>query len=91
MVSKILISPSEVRGLGNIMSETSVKDYTCYLSSVSFADNVYTMVYYGNSIVVTVSAQYVKSGGTVTVTVTVLDENGDPVSGASVELFKKVN
>ena len=91
MVSKILISPSEVRGLGNIMSETSVEDYTCYLSSVSFADNVYTMVYYGNSIVVTVSAQYVKSGGTVTVTVTVLDENGDPLSGASVELFKEVN
>ena len=73
------------------MSETSVEDYTCYLSSVSFAVNVYTMVYYGNSIVVTVSAQYVKSGGTVTVTVTVLDENGDPISGASVELFKEVN
>jgi protocatechuate 3,4-dioxygenase beta subunit len=91
MVSKILISPSEVRGLGNIMSETSTEDYVCYLSSVTFSNNVYTMVYYDSSIVVTVSAQYVKSGGTVTVTVTVTDENGDPVSGASVELFKEVN
>ena len=91
MVSKVIISPSEVRGLGNIVAETSVDDYDCYLSSVSFSDDVYTMVYSAKSVTVTVSAQYVKSGSTVNVTVTVLDENGDPVSGESVELFKEVN
>ena len=91
MVSKVIISPSEVRGLGNIVAETSVDDYDCYLSSVSFSDDVYTMIFRSVTVTVTVSAQYVKSGGTVNVTVTVLDENGDPLEGESVELFKEVS
>jgi protocatechuate 3,4-dioxygenase beta subunit len=91
MVSKVIISPSEVRGLGNIVAETSVDDYDCYMSSVSFSDDVFTMILRSETVTVTVTAQYVKSGSTVNVTVTVLDVNGNPVSGASVELFKEVN
>ena len=91
MVSKVIISPMEVRGLGNIVAKTSTEDYECYLSSITASDDKYVMVYYGKSFVVTVSAQYVKSGGELIVTATVTDENGDPVEDASVELFKEVS
>lgn len=98
-MEKIIVDFKEVRGLGNIISPKALSDfekYQCDIVSESdvvagASSTVYHMVYFGESIVVTVSAQYVKSGGTVTVTVTVTDENGDPLSGASVELFKEVN
>jgi protocatechuate 3,4-dioxygenase beta subunit len=98
-LEKIIVDFKEVRGLGNIISPKALSDFETYHSNVTdgtdvvagASSTVYHMVYFGESIVVTVSAQYVKSGGTVTVTVTVTDENGDPLSGASVELFKEVN
>ena len=91
MVSKVIISPMEVRGLGNIVAKTSTEDYEWYLSSITASDDKYIMVYFDQSIIVTVSAQYVKSGGELIVTATVTDENGDPIEDASVEMFKEVN
>jgi protocatechuate 3,4-dioxygenase beta subunit len=73
------------------MSETSLEDYECYRSNVTVTDTGYSMIYFGESITVVVDRQYVKSGDSVTVTVTVLDEYGSPVEDASVELFKEVN
>ena len=81
-----------MRGLGNIVTEKSVDDFITYESELVYEDNVYTLEYYLTSgVVVTVSAKYVKSGDTLTITATVTDENKDPISGASVELFKEVN
>jgi protocatechuate 3,4-dioxygenase beta subunit len=40
---------------------------------------------------IVVSGSFVRSGDSLTVTATVTDEEGDPIEGVSVELFKEVN
>jgi protocatechuate 3,4-dioxygenase beta subunit len=47
------------------------------------------MNFNGTTFLVTVSSSYVHTGDTMTVTVTITDENGDPVEDASVELYKE--
>lgn len=98
-MEKIIVDFKEVRGLGNIISPKALSDfeeYQCDIVSESDVvagalSTVYHMVYFGESITVVVDRQYVKSGNSLIVTVTVLDENGDPIEGESVELFKEVN
>ena len=50
---------------------------------------VYTIVYNPEGVWLTINASYVASGHTVTLTATVKDENGDPVSGATVSFYKE--
>lgn len=98
-MEKIIVDFKEVRGLGNIVSPKSLEDFEMNLCNLTtdtdtvsgVVTTVYQMVYSNESITVVVSSQYVKSGDSVTVTVTVLDENGSPVEDASVDLFKEVN
>lgn len=97
-MEKIIVDFKDVRGLGNIVSPKSLSDfekYKCGIVSESdivagASSTVYHMVYSGESITVVVSSQYVKSGGSVTVTVTVLDEDGEPIPDVDVELFKEI-
>ncbi len=98
-MEKIIVDFNEVRGLGNVVSPKSLSDFeriSCDIVSDSGTvagafHTVYRMVYSDNTLLLSVSGEYVKSGGTLNVTVSLTDENGDPVSGASVELFKEVN
>ena len=91
MVSKVIISPQEVRGLGNIVAKTSTEDYECYKGNITASEDKYIMEFDGTIFLLTVSKSYVHTGNSITVTVTLTDENGDPVEDASVELFKEVS
>lgn len=90
MVSKVIITPSEVRGQGNIVSPKETSNFTLFESLLSLSEGVYTLDYNGFTFVVTVSNSYVHTGNTVTVSVLVLDTDGDPVENASVDLYKEV-
>ena len=90
MVSKVIVTPESVRGLGNIVSEKSTVDFITYDCSLSLLDGVYTMVYDGDVVLLTVSSQRVPSGGSVVVTASLTDVDGEPITGVSVELFKEV-
>ena len=98
-MERITVRPVTVRGLGNVVDPKLLADYGLYHSSVSegsdFIDNistvVFTMVGMLEGVSIVVSGSFVRSGDSLTVTATVLDENGDPVEGVSVELFKEVN
>ena len=89
-MDKIVVAPEDVRCLGNIVSEKGTSDFTKYLSKLTLSEGVYSLVYDNKNIVVTVSQNIVKTGSTITVTVTLSDEQGDPIEDASIELFKEV-
>ena len=88
MVSKVSITPSEVRGLGDIVSPKSTDDFTVYDSVLSLSDGVYTLQFNGSTFVLSVSKSFVKYGETMTVTVSLHDEDGEPVEDASIALYK---
>ena len=98
-MEKIIVDFKDVRGRGNIISPPkSLEDYTpVYATIVEDEDlvagsmsSVYQLSYMGERFLLSVSKSKVPNRGSVTVTVVLTDENGDPVSGASVELFKEV-
>ena len=96
-MEKIIVNPLEVRGSGNIIIPKTVSDfdrYNCNITSETdvvdeISTTVYRIDYYGITFLVTVSSNYVHAGGTVNVSVTVIDENGDPIEGAEIELYKE--
>ena len=45
MVQRVTVSPSEVRGYGDIVSPKTTEDFTEYMCSVTESDGVYTMAY----------------------------------------------
>jgi protocatechuate 3,4-dioxygenase beta subunit len=99
-MEKIIVDFEEVRGRGNIVSPPkSLEDYIAYSGIVSedtdsvmgLESRVFCLVYSGEGVSIVVSGSFVRSTESLTVTATVLDENGDPIEGASVELFKEVN
>ena len=93
MVEKIIVNPSEVRGLGDIISPKSTSDFTLYGSTLSSS----TDTVYGASSSVFVlesdsthsyslsfgSASYTATGGACTVSVTLTD-NSTPVENATI-------
>ena len=91
MVSKVVISPQEVRGLGNIVVKTDSTSYACYLSHVAEQEDGFILTYGAESLTVVVSAQRVAVDGSITVTATLLDEEDAPMVGETVELFYEVN
>ena len=88
MVQRVTVSPSEVRGYGDIVSPKTNEDFTLYNSDLTLSEGVYTLSFEGSTFLLTVSKSFVKSGETMNVTVTLTDENGDPVEGASIALYK---
>lgn len=96
MVSKVIVVPESVRGGGNIVSPTTASDYTGVLSIISqttdtvgeVSTTVYQMTYNGTIFLLTVTSSIVASGSTVTVSVQLTDENGDPIENASISLYK---
>ena len=90
MVAKLIITPEEVRGLGNIVSEKSTDDFSNYKSSLALSTGVYTLSYNGNTVTLTLSGTTVGTGGTLTCTAVVTDENGDPIEDASVDFYYEV-
>jgi hypothetical protein len=88
MVQRVTVSPSEVRGYGDIVSPKTTEDFTLFNSVLALSDGVYTLSFEGSTFLLTVSKSFVKSGETMNVTVTLTDENGDPVEGASIALYK---
>ena len=96
-MEKIIVDFKEVRGLGNIISPKTLSDFEKYRCDIvnepdivaGASSTVYRMNFNGTTFLVTVSSSYVHTGDTMTVTVTITDENGDPVGDASVELYKE--
>ena len=89
-MEKIFAKPSLVRGLGNVIDLKSGSDFETQKAILTSTDEVYTIAYDGIDLNITVSRSYVPSNGTVTVTVTVTDINGDPVQGATIDLYKVI-
>ena len=95
-MSKVIVVPESVRGGGNIVSPTTTEDYTGVLSVISqttdtvgeVSTTVYQMVYDGTVFLLTVTSSLVASGSTVTVSVQLTDEEGDPIEDASISLYK---
>lgn len=99
MQEKIIVTPSEVRGLGNVVFPKSSSDFNEYLSKVTsdseeidgITKTVYTLEYDSTTLLLTVNKSHIQPGGTVTVTVTVTDDNGDPIENAEIDLYKVVD
>ena len=98
MLDKIIVAPEKVRGLGNIVSPKTSSNFTNYDSSITTGSEtinevqytVYELSYDGSTFYLTITSQYVPSGSTVTLTATLTDSEGEPVEGASIELFKEI-
>ena len=97
MVEKVIIDFNDVRGLGNIISPPhNSTDYACTNSVITTSSDivngatttVYKLVYTGSTFLLTVTSSIVASGSTVTVSVQLTDDNGDPIENASVALYK---
>ena len=88
MVEKIIVTPLNVRGHGNIVSSKTLEDFTTYNSSLSFEDSFYTMEFTESAITIslTVSSGTVSVGEAVTCTATVLD-NEVAVPNVSVRFY----
>lgn len=97
MVEKVIVKPNEIRGLGNIIIPKSLSDFTLYNSALSsstktvngVSTTVYTLTSDLSGILLTVTKNYVASSDTITITATVTDEDGEPVSGAEVKFYKE--
>ncbi|WP_405296349.1 hypothetical protein [Methanobrevibacter sp.] len=98
MQDKIIVTPESVRGLGNIVIPKSSSDFENYNSVISSDTEevngtemtVYTLDYDGRTVLLTVPQSYVRTSETITVTVTLTDENGNPIEDAAIELYKEV-
>ena len=97
-MDKISVLFEDIRGLGDVISPKSSSDFVLYSSLISTTSDtvngittqVYNLVRDSTTFVLTVTQQYVKSGSDVTVTVTLTDAEGDPVEGASIDLYKVI-
>ena len=97
-MEKIIVDFKDVRGRGNIISPSkSLEDYTPVFATLVEDEDLVagsmSAVYQlslGERFLLSVSKSKVPNRGSVTVTVFLADENGDPVEDASVELFKEV-
>ena len=95
MQDKIIVTPSEIRGLGNIVIPKSTTNFNTYNSIVTsdteeidgISKTVYTLNYDGRTFLLTVSQSYVRYNDTITVTVTLTDMTGDPIENAAIELY----
>ena len=89
MVEKITISPSEVRGYGDIVSPKTTEDFTNYMSGLTESDGVYTLVYdeTGTYLNLSASPTTVSYGGSVVFTA-VLTQTGEPVEGETVSFYE---
>ena len=56
MVQRVTVSPSEVRGYGDIVSPKTTEDFTEYMCELSESDGVYTMAYDDTATYLTLSA-----------------------------------
>lgn len=98
MQEKIIVTPSEVRGLGNIVIPKSSTDYAKYKSSMTvdteevdgIERTVYTLDYDGRTLSVTVSKNLIAAGSDIIVTVTFKDANGNPIQNAEIDLYKEI-
>lgn len=98
-MDRITVQPTEVRGLGDILSPKSTTDFEEYLGTLSSGTDtvngasmtVYTLAYASN--VASVSLTSNKSilsyadSESATLSATVLDSDSEPVEGVSVEFF----
>ena len=98
MVERVYLQPGEVRGLGNIVSPKTTNDFSKYNSKLTCDETgnvngatmpLYSLVYFIAQFVVTVSRNFVADDDSLTVSVT-LTENNTPVSGGSVKFYYEV-
>ena len=91
MVEQIRITPNEVRGYGNIILPKNVSDFDTALTLDTDTETingttytVYTLTDEIVSITCTVDNATITLGGDVTLTATLLDEDDDPITSATV-------
>ena len=89
MVQRVTVSPSEVRGYGDIVSPKNLEDFTEYMCSVTESDGVYTMVYDDTATYLTLSASPTTiTYGESTVLTATLTVEGEKASGETVYFYE---
>ena len=94
-MDKIIVPFEDIRGLGDIVTPKSLSDFQEYFSVIStdteeidgILTTVYTMDYSGSIFLLQVSKSIVPSGGTITITVTLTDEQGEPIENENIDLY----
>jgi len=89
MVQRVTVSPSEVRGYGDIVSPKNLDDFTEYMCELSESDGIYTMVYDDTATYLTLSASptTITYGESVVFTATLTIE-GQKASGETVYFYE---
>ena len=87
MVEKITISPSEVRGYGDIVSPKTTEDFTNYRSALNYDEGVYTLTNEPTGVSLTVDSASIEYGESVVLTALVIDD-GVPASGETVTFYQ---
>ena len=97
MVDKIIVTPEQIRGLGNIIIPKTLSDYIeCNISSLigkettinAIQSEVFELKYYINPVILinapTIFTPYIQ-GSKLTFPITVVDENNNPIHDIQVE------
>ena len=87
MVQRVTVSPSEVRGYGDIISPKTTEDFYEYRSVLTETDGVYTLSYETKGVSLSVDSESVEYGESVVLTALVRDE-GLPASGETVTFYQ---
>ena len=89
MVQRVTVSPSEVRGYGDIVSPKTTDDFYEYMCSVTESDGVYTMAYDDTATYLTLSASPTTiTYGESTVLTATLTVEGEKASGETVYFYE---
>ena len=91
-MDKVIINPEHIRGGGNITSPIAHTDFLKYrgiLTDTTGYNNTrcFSLVFYGNNLVLTVVNPYVSPEEELTVYATFTDHDGDGIEGASIKLY----
>ena len=97
-MEKISFTPREVRGGGDVLDSRVVTDFTNIDGTLTLTSGtvddvpviIGTFVGDYSGIMLTITQNYVAKNDTVTLTATLTDSEGEPISGADIEFYKEV-
>lgn len=91
-MDKVIVNPEHIRGAGNIVVPLVPEDFLKHranISSTTAFNNTrcFSLVFYGNNLVLTVPNPYVGVGETITVYATLTDHDGEGIELANISLY----